>query len=355
MMLSRRDPYLWIHLAGFATVPIWLDLCLAGLAVGDPVVPPWLELTTLGWVGTVPILWMQLQRPFYVFSLLVLALRPDRLSEERRRFLTLQRATLSRVLVGMSAVVLFLVLVWLYRLSPIAATTTPFATQTRTMGWLICAIAFLLANLFTLVPATVLAVLLTPDRNLAQTPPYESAAIPRGFSIVGFPVSRLLPAPPSPADPLSPTKEAGNLSPDLVNLVPSAETEFDFPPHVNQEIQSIAVDPEAIASPRVSTTPLSNFTSPVGASSTSAPTTYSTHDQPPEIADTTRSSTVVRATHLLANSEAKSTEVVEASQLLKTITHPTEALDLAPGDTVMSLDDILAEESDYPSLSPLDS
>jgi hypothetical protein len=58
---------------------------------------------------------------------------------------------------------------------------------------------------------------------------------------------------------------------------------------------------------------------------------------------------------LLANSEAKSTEVVEASQLLKTITHPTEALDLAPGDTVMSLDDILAEESDYPSLSPLDS
>lgn len=23
----RSDPYLWVHLAGLATVPLWIDLC----------------------------------------------------------------------------------------------------------------------------------------------------------------------------------------------------------------------------------------------------------------------------------------------------------------------------------------
>ena len=67
MTLPHRDPYLWIHLAGLATVPLWLDIGLAGLAVGDPVVAPGVELLTLALVGTLPILWMQLQRPFYIF------------------------------------------------------------------------------------------------------------------------------------------------------------------------------------------------------------------------------------------------------------------------------------------------
>ncbi len=189
MMLPRRDPYLWIHLAGLATVPLWLDVCLAGLAVGDPTVPPWLELTTLGWVGTVPILWMQLQRPFYVFSLLVLAIRPDRLSEDRRRSLTLQRQWLSRGLAIAAAVLLFGILVWLYRLAPVAATTTPFANQTRTMGWLICAIAFFFANLFTQVPATVLGALLASAEDVSSTPPYPAASIRRGFMVVGVPLA----------------------------------------------------------------------------------------------------------------------------------------------------------------------
>lgn len=193
MTLPRRDPYLWIHLAGLATVPLWLDLCLSGLAVGDPVVPPWLELTTLGWVGTVPVLWMQLQRPFYIFSIPGLAVRPDKLGEDRRRLLTLQRSWSSRGLVVGSAIALFFILYWLYQLAPIAADTTPFATKSRAVGWLICAIAFLFANLFTQVPATVIPLLLASPQRRDKARPYDPAAILKHFMVIGIRVPAILP------------------------------------------------------------------------------------------------------------------------------------------------------------------
>jgi hypothetical protein len=194
MMLPRRDPYFWIHLAGLATVPLWLDICLAGLAVGDPVVPPWLELTTLGSVGTVPILWMQWQRPFYIFSLLLLALRPDALSEDRQRLLSLHRSWLSRGLVVISAIALLLVLIWLYRLAPVAAPMTPLAGQPRAVGWLVCAIAFLLANLFVQVPAMVVSLLLVPTGRVQQVPPYDAERILQDFTVIGLRVRQILPA-----------------------------------------------------------------------------------------------------------------------------------------------------------------
>ncbi|MDB9529857.1 low-complexity tail membrane protein [Oscillatoria sp. CS-180] len=228
MKLPRRDPYLWIHLAGLATVPIWLDICLAGLAVGDPVVPPWLELTTLGWLGTVPILWMQLQRPFYVFSVPGLAVRPDKLGEDRRRLLSLQRTWVTRLWVVLSAIALFYILFWLYRLAPIAASMTPFAEQSRTTGWLICAVAFFLANLFVQVPATVVPLLLTAPETIETTTPYDAAAILNGFTVVGLRVGRLLPDwNVSVADDVMPAidevSQAASLAPDAVVLTDLVE------------------------------------------------------------------------------------------------------------------------------------
>ncbi|MEM6715994.1 MAG: low-complexity tail membrane protein, partial [Cyanobacteria bacterium P01_C01_bin.147] len=96
MLSHRRDPYLWLYLASLAIVPLCLDVCLAGLAVGEPAVAPWFELMALVAIGLLPVLWMQLQHPFYVFSVPALALRPDQLAEQRRRLLTLQRGWLSR-------------------------------------------------------------------------------------------------------------------------------------------------------------------------------------------------------------------------------------------------------------------
>lgn len=194
MTTHRRDPYLWIHLAGLATVPIWLDVCLVGLAVGDPIVPPWLELTTLGWVGTVPVLWMQLQRPFYIFSVPGLAVRPDKLTEDRRRSLSLMRSWVSRLLVGLSAIALFLILYWLYQLAPVVS-DPPFLTgKSRATGWLVCAIAFFMANLFAQVPATVIHPLLTPPQRRERISAFDSADILHRFTVVGLRVNAILPA-----------------------------------------------------------------------------------------------------------------------------------------------------------------
>jgi len=47
------EPILWIHVAGLAVVPIFLELCLLGLAVSDPLLPAWLELFIVAAVGVV--------------------------------------------------------------------------------------------------------------------------------------------------------------------------------------------------------------------------------------------------------------------------------------------------------------
>ncbi|NER81561.1 MAG: low-complexity tail membrane protein [Leptolyngbya sp. SIO1D8] len=218
MSASRRDPYLWIHLAGLAVVPLCLDLCLVGFAVGDPALPAWLEVGSLGLVGSLPILWMQWQRPFYIFSILALAIRPDRLSEHRRRLLVLQRGWLSRVLVGSTALGLILMLSFLYQLAPIAATVMPFAGQPRLVGWLICAVSFLLANLFTQVPASVVPLLLAAPSMLQKVQPYDSASILNGFTLVGFRVPRILPD-------LAETAEAEQSAPQSESLEVSLDEE----------------------------------------------------------------------------------------------------------------------------------
>ena len=193
MTSFRRDPYPWIHLAGFASLPLWLDVCLAGLAVGDPTMPPWLELGFLGAVGGLPILWMQWRRPFYIFSLPAIAIRPDTLNEDRRRFLTLQRTWLNRLFSLMGAVVLLVVLAFLYQLAPIAAEMSPLTGQSRALGWLICALSFLLANLFVQIPVSVLQLLITSEETIQTVQPYEAASVLKDFTVVGLRVNRILP------------------------------------------------------------------------------------------------------------------------------------------------------------------
>ncbi|MEM6837749.1 MAG: low-complexity tail membrane protein [Cyanobacteria bacterium P01_C01_bin.120] len=193
MQGHRRDPYLWLHFAGLATVPLWLDICLIGLAVGDPIVPPWVELVTLVMVGTAPILWLQWRRPYYVFSLPGLALRPDQLTDDRRRLLAIQRGWLSRALVLLSAIALFLLLYWLYQLAPIAADFPWLVGKSRATGWKVCAIAFFFANFFTLIPATILPLWLMPPRQLDAAPPLPASQILSKFTIIGLRLSKILP------------------------------------------------------------------------------------------------------------------------------------------------------------------
>ncbi|WP_316790972.1 low-complexity tail membrane protein [Thermoleptolyngbya oregonensis] len=187
------DPYLWVHLAGLAAVPLLAEVCLVGLAVGDPWLPVWLEVLLVGAVGIAPVLWMQWKRPFCIFSLTPLALRPDALSDDRRRMLHLFKGTEVQALAGSAAIALFLLLWQLFRFAPVATEAAATLPQNRALGLLIAAIAFLLCNLFVQVPLSVIRALLSSDAAIAQFAPYTPDEVAKSFTIPGFRVKQIVP------------------------------------------------------------------------------------------------------------------------------------------------------------------
>ena len=193
MLSFKQDPYLWVHLTGLAMLPILLDVCLAGLAVGDPILPVWLEMGILIAVGILPIFWMQWQRPFYIFSLVVLAIKPSKLTDDQRRVLNLFRTTEVRILTILVSIFLAWILWQLYCIAPIAAGVTPFAEFSRWTGLLIAGTAFLASNLFLQVPVSVVRVLLTSNRAFDELVPYKSEQILQNFSLFGFRINHILP------------------------------------------------------------------------------------------------------------------------------------------------------------------
>ncbi|MCY7282093.1 MAG: low-complexity tail membrane protein, partial [Cyanobacteria bacterium CAN_BIN43] len=193
MRSFRSDPYLWVHLSGVAAVPIFLELCLLGLGMGRSLMPVWFELLFVGGLGIVPIFWMQWQKPFCIFSLLLLALRPDRMSEEQRKLLGLFKSPVNQFLSVGVAVLMAGVLWRFYQVAPIANGLL-FPTATRGTGLLVAAIAFFLANLFLQVPASVLRVLLVGESIFAAIEPYPVEQIPDAFTLTGWRVKKILPA-----------------------------------------------------------------------------------------------------------------------------------------------------------------
>ncbi|HEY9880661.1 MAG TPA: low-complexity tail membrane protein [Leptolyngbyaceae cyanobacterium] len=191
MRSFRLDPYLWVHLAGLAAVPLWLDICLLGLSTGSPALPIGIEIGFLSLVGVLPIFWMQWQKPFCIYSLLFLAVRPDRMSEDQRRVLRVLRDPVAKFLAAIAPLPLIWVVWKLFALAPLAADLSPFPNHG--LGLVVAAIAFLLANLFVQVPLAVLRVLLVPERAFAKVPPYQAEQIKKDFTLIGLRVNRILP------------------------------------------------------------------------------------------------------------------------------------------------------------------
>ncbi len=196
----RCDPYLWVHLAGLATVPLWIDLCLLGLAVGSPTLPG-LELGFIVTLGALPLLVMQLWRPFYIFSLPGLALRPTALHDDQRRLLTQFRRWRVRLGALLVPIPLVWVLITLYPRAFLARDITPFGDWGRLGGLAIAALGFFMANLFLQIPVAVLQVLATPDRRMQSVVPYPADRVAADFSWLGLPMGKILPAiaPPTSA------------------------------------------------------------------------------------------------------------------------------------------------------------
>lgn len=193
MRSFRSEPILWIHIAGLATLPISLLLCLLFLSVGKPVLPVWAEILTVATIGVVPLLWMQLRRPFYIFAILGVALKPENLTEQQRKILCLINTKLNRVLSLMVSVLLIGVLWQLYKITPVLGNLASFLPPWRSLGLVLAALTFLLSNLFLQIPVSVARVLVTNDTEFAAIEPLTLEKIKQDFTILGVRVNTILP------------------------------------------------------------------------------------------------------------------------------------------------------------------
>lgn len=196
MQRFRLDPFLWIHFAGLATLPLWLGFCLLGFAVGYPVLPVGLEFLLVAVVGIIPVLWMQWFSPFYIFSILVIAIKPEQLTTEQQRILTGFKTQRHQGFSIITPVLLLPILWQLYRIAPLATDVASVLPSWRLLGLAIAAVAFFGCNLFTQVPISVLGVLLTSESELSNRSPLSPDQIRQGFTIVGLKVNRILPITP---------------------------------------------------------------------------------------------------------------------------------------------------------------
>jgi hypothetical protein len=189
--MHRKEPYLWIHLAGLAILPLWLELVWLGLAAGKPILPVVIELMLVAIAGTVPITLMQWARPFDIFSIVFLSLQPDQLTQQQRQILRVFKTPKHRILTGLGAIALLFALWAIARYAPLVAPVTPFPNHW--VGLFVAAIAFLGSNLFLQVPLSVIAVFLTSGNQLANLTPDSPEQITSSYLVPGFRVKQILP------------------------------------------------------------------------------------------------------------------------------------------------------------------
>ena len=216
MPKSWSEPFLWIHLAGIFTLPLWLLVCAFGLASGEALFPLGLERLLVALLGILPIVAMQCYRPFNIFSLLFLALPPEQLNDDRRRILAAFRAPEHRWLTGAAAILLLYFLQDLYSLSPLLAELSPFSAGSTTplVRFAIATGAFFAANLFFQVPLAVMRVMAMPDEDLDAIEPVTSDEADSGFFLLGWQKENLL-------------KRYGSESPESSTAIDSQPTESE--------------------------------------------------------------------------------------------------------------------------------
>ncbi|AFY48611.1 hypothetical protein Nos7524_2785 [Nostoc sp. PCC 7524] len=189
----RSEPILWIHVAGLATLPVFLLMCLLFLSVGEPFLPVWMEILLVSIIGVMPLLWMQLRRPFYIFALLGIALKPENLTEQQRKILCLINTKLNRVLALLAAILSIGILWQLYQATPLVVHLARFLPQWRILALLMAGLTFLASNLFLQIPVSVARVLVTDDTEFAAIEPLPLEKINQDFTILGVRVNKILP------------------------------------------------------------------------------------------------------------------------------------------------------------------
>ncbi len=153
--------------------------------------PVGLERLLVEAIGILPVVWMQAQKPFYIFSVLVVALPPDQLSLQRRQILGGTQLWQYRwITVGLVSVIMAWQLAWLYDVAPLFAPLVSWSN--RGLGLLIAGVGFLSANLFLQIPAFAGMMLVLKPSHLDRLHPIPAEGLSQAFTIAGKPVSQLL-------------------------------------------------------------------------------------------------------------------------------------------------------------------
>jgi hypothetical protein len=185
--------YLWVHLAGLALVPLFLQMLWLALAISQPLPFFWLELVLLVIVGLFPIVFLQWNKPFSPFNLLFFTTKINSLTEDDRRLLTPLKSTRQRFLSAIASIVSLIILWGIYLYAPLAREAASFLPQFRLFGLLIALIAFFLANLFLQVSVSVFPLIISKPETLSSLEPYPADKIKQDFTVFGFPLTKILP------------------------------------------------------------------------------------------------------------------------------------------------------------------
>ena len=192
----KSEPFLWIHLSGIVAFPIFLGITWLGLSISDRLSLFWIEILLMMVIGIVPIFLMQWSRPFEIFSLLILAMKPDKITDRQRQILSLFKMPKQRLLSVVTALVMLVILYGLDQLPPLSLSESlgefPMLVQVKSLGLIIAYVAFAGANLFLQVPISVLGVLSNNEQQFAEIAPYPTEKILQDFTLAGFQVDKIM-------------------------------------------------------------------------------------------------------------------------------------------------------------------
>ena len=186
-MKIRSEPFLWIHLGGIVVFPLMWFVTLIGLGIGNRYYL--IEIPLLIAIAILPVLLMQLYRPFNIFSLLFFSVQPESLTEDRRRILTLFKTQQQKLVSCIAAVFMLVNLGLLYHFAPLTADLSSALPQNRLYGLAIAIVAFFGSNLFLQVPLSALQVLISNKK--ASIDPCTPTEVDREFTAPGIKLSHI--------------------------------------------------------------------------------------------------------------------------------------------------------------------
>lgn len=230
------EPFLWVHVSLLAAVPLTLVLSMIGLAVGDPVLPGWLETLLLGLPPIALTVWLQWQKPVSPFSLWFMHKPFNALSDDQRKILTLLKDYTTGWIAVVAGVFVYVIFRQMYITAPLAAGIIPLPSALRLVGVLWAEVFLLIGSLLWQSGVAAARILLVSEFEFVNTAPYEVEQIKAGFLTLGKRSPKLLEFVTAPVQPRVPSKQTQDFSFEPMTKRP-LEREEEPPAELIEEFQ----------------------------------------------------------------------------------------------------------------------